>query len=291
MTTSPLVLIIISPPFPSLSQDLQTKLLKSENLVENLQHELASRNRTLNTPSTRILSAPSPRGTTASSIIGSSSSSSSLSIIVPPSRPKSNYEKSPLKSISKLSHHGPSGTNSTPSRHHSAPPYSPAIRGSYGQGTTNTTLSHGHGSSSSDLIKFTSTIDHMDKQLSELKYLFRPMNPLHERYYSIIKIQSRIRQWIIQKKYQKYWTSLSSWCHHRSQTFLPLIDYGLYRSSRINSTILAIQIKKNNILLKLIFDRWIHICKQSAPFRRSMIVAAEEKYRAKIFKFKLEVTN
>jgi hypothetical protein len=248
--------------------------------VENLQHELASRGGRSNSliAGARILSAPSPRGASAGPGIGSAT----LSIAVPP-RPKSNYEKSPLKSIHKspkLSQ-GHAFTSSTPSRRSSSAPFSPTGGGGGGGG--------GGHDGASDLMKFTSTIDHMDKQLAELKYLFRPMDPLLERSHSVIKIQAVVRRWIAQRKYQKYWMSLSSWCLGRAQTYLPVIEQGLYRSSRINSTIQSIHIKKSSILLKSIFDRWIHICKQSAPFRRSMIVAAEERYRAKIFRFKLEV--
>lgn len=193
---------------------------------------------------------------------------SPLTIAVP-SRPHSHYENSPIKTMhrSPKSSHGPSRRGST------IPP-SP-----YGNGG-------GH-----DLGKFSHTIDHMDEQLAELKYLFRPVDPLVERQLSALKIQSMVRRWICQKKYNRYWASLASWRTGRAQSYLPILERGLYRSSRVSSTIQSLHIKKSSKLLKSIFDRWVHICKQSAPFRRSMLVAAEEKYRAKIFKFKLEVSS
>lgn len=246
----------------------------------------------------RVLSAPSPLGRSGAQ------SSSLVTLSIPDTQQQrggggGSYENSPHRSVYKSPSKSSQGLAiSTPSRRvssafspahtpnsshhrhsHSASAAGPGARGHH-------ITDHTTGN---DFMKFTHTIEDMDKQLSELKYLFRPMNPLVERDLSAIKIQSMVRKWITQRKYKKYWDSISSWRMGRSQSYLPIIDRGIYRSSRIASTIQSMQIKKSSKLLKSIFDRWVHICKQSAPFRRSMVVAADEKYRAKIFKFKLEV--
>jgi hypothetical protein len=229
----------------------------------------------------RVLSAPSPLGRPGAQ-------SSSLASLDSPHR---SVYKSPAKpshglSISTPSRRVSSAFSPTPTPNSSHHPNHHHSRHSHSATATGAATATATGN---DLMKFTHTIDDMDKQLSELKYLFRPMNPLVERDLSALKIQSVVRRWISQRKYKKYWDSISSWRIGRSEIYLPIISHGIYRCSRITSAIQSMQIKKSSKLLKSIFDRWVHICKQSAPFRRSMVVAAEERYRAKIFKFKLEV--
>jgi hypothetical protein len=249
----------------------------------------------------RILSAPSPGRQTQSSSLASLSHSQQQaqqqhrSVYKPSASASSSPQKQPSNSHS-LSISTPSRAARATSAFSPTPTPNSHSRGDHSHSHPHSRHSHGTGqghnadtSAPTDLMKFTHTINDMDKQLAELKFLFRPMNPLLERDLSAIKIQALVRRWITQKKFQSYWTSISNWRHGRSTLFLSLIDRGIYRCSRISSAMAAMEIKKNSKLMKNIFERWVHICKQSAPFRRSMLVAAEEKYRAKIFRFKLEV--
>jgi hypothetical protein len=248
-------------------QEMETRLILSENNSENLRYELE-----LAQQREADLIANQQFGSRFGSRIGTPVLGSAQGMRRQPSSQAAVRNSSTAHSPVKSAHHQ---KPSSPTKHNRAS--SPGSRiGSAGTGL--------------DLDPMGKTVYEMEDHINELRHIFRPTDPLQERNLAAIKIQSHIRTFITKRRYHKYWAALNSWRTAKVLNMMPVLEAKLEAATRVDLGMNTLQLKKNHGLVGAIFDRWQHICKQSAPFRRSMLVAAEEKFQAKIFKLKLDVS-
>jgi hypothetical protein len=66
----------------------------------------------------------------------------------------------------------------------------------------------------------------------------------------------------------------------RVKKFLCLIENDLTSAGNIESGSRSLLMKRNTATIQKIFERWSYICRQTAPFRRANMMAAENKYQA-----------
>ena len=248
-------------------QEMESKLILSENNAENLRYELDMAQRR----EAELISSMqfgSRLGSRASSPLLSSHGRRNPNIL---SR-DGEHSSHPFSHGTKHTIHAPVSPGSTKR------PRSKAFFSSQGSRV---------GSAIADSMN--GTVSGMEDHISELRHLFKPTDPLEERNWASIKIQSCIRTFIVRKRYLKYWAAVSAWRRGRCAVLLPILNRLLDNASRVELGISAMLMRRQQCLVGAIFNRWQHICRQSAPFRRSMLVAAEEKFQAIRFRLLLRV--
>jgi hypothetical protein len=125
------------------------------------------------------------------------------------------------------------------------------------------------------------TVNDMDSKIRELRLIFHPIDPLEERTLAVIKIAALIRGWVTRQRYRKYWKAMYDYRFGRVKKFLCLIETDLIAAGNIESGTRSLVMKRNTATVQKIFERWSYICRQTAPFRRANMMAAENKYQAK----------
>jgi len=125
------------------------------------------------------------------------------------------------------------------------------------------------------------TVNDMDSKIRELRLIFHPIDPLEERTIAVIKIAALIRGWLARRRYQKYWKAMYEFRLGRVKKFLFLIETDLTTAGNIESGTRSLVMKRNTATVQKIFERWCYICRQTAPFRRANMQAAENKFQAK----------
>jgi hypothetical protein len=134
-------------------------------------------------------------------------------------------------------------------------------------------------SNQTSLTNFSQTIGSMETELVELKYIFTEKDAITERLNAAISIQKMFRGYSTRKKYMKYHASLRAWRIEKSKNFIDGFERAMSRAGYICSATQAMYMKRTVRLLMAVFKRWEHVCKQSLPYRRSNMVAAEDKYQ------------
>lgn len=125
------------------------------------------------------------------------------------------------------------------------------------------------------------TVNDMDSKIRELRLIFHANDPMEERIKAAVKIGAFIRGWLVRQRYQKYWKALYEFRYGRVKKFLSLIETDLSTAGNVESGARTLMMKRNTSTMEKIFERWAHICRQTAPFRRANLLAAENKYLAK----------
>lgn len=248
-------------------QEMETRFILSENNAENLRYELERAQQR----EAELVSAQQ-FGSRMGSRVGTPLLGSSHGQRRVPSSYGGMRQSATPSSPGKSSHHPPHSSPTKPVRIMSSP------------GSRMTSID-----SSADAEDMGKTVYEMEDHINELRHIFRPTDPLQERHWAAIKIQSRIRTFIVRQRYYKYWNALRSWRTGKILNMMPVLELKLANAARVDLGMRGMQLKRDHVLVGAIFNRWQHICKQSAPFRRSMVIAAEEKFQAKRFKLKLEV--
>lgn len=125
------------------------------------------------------------------------------------------------------------------------------------------------------------TVSDMDSKIRELRLIFHPKDPLVEREHAVVKICALVRGWLTRQRYQKYWKALYEFRYGRVRKFLCLIEADLIAAGNVESGSQSMLMKRNTMSIQKIFERWAYLCRQTAPFRRANLLAAENKYQVK----------
>jgi hypothetical protein len=125
------------------------------------------------------------------------------------------------------------------------------------------------------------TVNDMDTKIRELRLIFHPNDPIEERTQAVIKIGALIRGWLTRQRFHKYWKALYQFRYGRVKKFLCLIETDLTAAGNVESGTRSLLMKRNTSTVQKIFERWSYICRQTAPFRRANLLAAENKFLAK----------
>ena len=125
------------------------------------------------------------------------------------------------------------------------------------------------------------TVNDMDTKIRELRLIFHNNDPIVERTQAIVKISAFIRGWLARQRYHKYWKAMYTFRHGRVKKFLCLMETDLSSAGNVESGTRSLLMKRNTITVEKIVERWCQICRQTAPFRRANLLAAENKFLAK----------
>lgn len=125
------------------------------------------------------------------------------------------------------------------------------------------------------------TVNDMDTKIRELRLIFHANDPIVERTQAADKISSFIRGWLARQRFQKYWKAMYEFRYGRVKKFLRLIETDLSTAGNMESGARSLLMKRNTTTVEKIFERWAHICRQTAPFRRANLLAAENKFLGK----------
>ena len=121
----------------------------------------------------------------------------------------------------------------------------------------------------------------IDNKVSNLKEIFRKNDPLEERKYKAIKIQSLIRGFLARCRFKYFLTAQREWRWIRCRPVIWLLDMLLANQSKLDAGMNLLKMNRVMKTMHVVFGKWAIVCRQNAPLRRSIRQQAEDRIQSK----------
>lgn len=121
--------------------------------------------------------------------------------------------------------------------------------------------------------------------------LFRKGDPLDERRVAATKIGSIIRGFVSRQRHRHFQQSLVEFKWTRCRMVVFLLDILLSNQSKLDAGFHLLKMNRNMKTLHVVFDKWAVVCRQNAPIRRGVKLAALEKIEGKRLQLMRSVFN
>lgn len=125
------------------------------------------------------------------------------------------------------------------------------------------------------------TVDDLNEKVFHLKHLFNTIDPVNERKWAVIRIQSRIRGFLARCRFCHFNKALKGWKWSRCGSLVRVFETGLKIANKIEVKMRQMAMSRDMRRKFLIFSKWEHVVRQTAPMRRYIREAAEQKGKIK----------
>eukprot|EP01041_Mallomonas_annulata_P000331 gene331-592_t len=121
------------------------------------------------------------------------------------------------------------------------------------------------------------TVDDLNEKITHLRYLFNTRDPLEQRHAAVTLITKRVRGMLARVRYRHFLTSLKDWKWSRCGSLVRLVGIGLQTATAYETSVRQMSMSRDMRCKLLIFTKWEHIVRQTAPMRKAVREAAELK--------------
>lgn len=129
--------------------------------------------------------------------------------------------------------------------------------------------------------KVSKMISVIDSKVGSLKEIFRKGDPLDERRQAATKIAATIRGYLARAHLTAYMHGIREWKWLRARPLVHVLDILLSNQSSLDAGIQLQIMNRQTHTLRVVFSKWCIVCKQNAPMRKSILIAAEERIAEK----------
>jgi hypothetical protein len=125
------------------------------------------------------------------------------------------------------------------------------------------------------------TMGDIDLKVLHLKELFRKDDPMSERHSASTLITSRIRGFLQRSRYKRYQKGITEWKWSRCRNIVYVLDIMMNSKVKSDAAFNRHKLSREIKTLLLVFSKWNFVVKQTAPLRRAVRKAAEDKFVTK----------
>ena len=121
----------------------------------------------------------------------------------------------------------------------------------------------------------------IDLKVLNLKELFRKDDPMTERHHATTLITSRIRGFLQRIRYKRYKKGITEWKWSRCRNIVYVLDIMMNTKVKSDASFNRHKLSREIKTLLAVFSKWNFVVKQTAPLRRAVRKAAEDKFVTK----------
>ena len=132
------------------------------------------------------------------------------------------------------------------------------------------------------LTGFRTGVTKIDSRLTNLREMFRDIDPMEERSNAITHINRIIRGWLVRVRLGHYHAGLRDWRYTRSRQVVWILEMMLGSQGALDVGFQQMIMRREMRSKYSVFNKWWIISRQSAPLRRDIRRRAEEKFIAKL---------
>ena len=131
-------------------------------------------------------------------------------------------------------------------------------------------------------MEFRQGVTSIDSRLTNLREMFRSVDPLDERRLAATQMARIVRGWLARTRLAHFQSGLRDWRYLRSRQVIWILEMMLGAQSALDVGFQQMIMKREMRFKYNVFNKWWIISRQSAPLRRDIRRRAEEKYKLKI---------